>query len=85
MSMTEAMAKRKSKCNAALELLSDGRWHSARELTECSGWRYSARLHDLKKQGYVIERQTLDHQLYHYRLVPQGDLFSLASAAQEGK
>ena len=63
-------AKRASKRDALLALLSDGRWHSARELTEVAGWRYSARLHELREEGYRIERQTLDHQLFHYRLLP---------------
>ena len=69
-SLKEAMTKRLSKRDALLALLSDGRWHSARELTEVAGWRYSARLHELREDGYKIERQTLDHQLFHYRLLP---------------
>ena len=70
--LREAIGKRLSKRDALLALLSDGQWHSALECQRPSvgGSRYSARMGELKDLGYRIERQTLDHQLFHYRLLP---------------
>lgn len=39
-----------------VSLLSDGRWHSTHELILIA-WRYSARLHDLRKLGYIFEKK----------------------------
>lgn len=35
-------------CSRLRALLSDGAWHSMRELQEVAGWRYGGRLHELK-------------------------------------
>ena len=78
-----AFAKRASKRDAVLDLLSDGKWHSARELTEVGGWRYSARLHEAKKQGYVIERGTLDHQFFYFRMAGGGVAMKCSTCQHE--
>jgi hypothetical protein len=54
-------------CEKILELLSDTKWHSFNELNHIC-YRYSARLHDLKKQGYLHENKTINGVSY-YKLV----------------
>lgn len=59
----------KSQKGAILELLSDGRWHKMFELHGIC-WRYSARLHDLRKDGHAIESQRIDG-VWCFRLAPE--------------
>lgn len=48
--------KRKSKREALLDLLSDGRQHHMSELIRVGGYRYGGRLHELRHDfGYDIE------------------------------
>jgi biotin operon repressor len=59
--------------NKLLELLKDNNWHSNIEIfNELRIWRVSARIYDLKKDGYNIETRsnTQDEKqyLYFYRL-----------------
>ena len=65
-----AFAKRKTHRDALLDLLSDGAWHTMTELAEVSGYRYSARIFELRKKGHRIEKQTLGADVYWYRLLP---------------
>ncbi|MCK9461448.1 MAG: hypothetical protein M0R80_17595 [Proteobacteria bacterium] len=39
-----------------IKLLSDGEWHNATELHRIC-WRYSARMWDLKRDGYEFEKR----------------------------
>ena len=48
-----------------LRLLSDGAWHHFEELQRI-GWRYSARLHDLKNDGFDHEIKK-DGRVVYYR------------------
>jgi hypothetical protein len=58
------------KARALLRLLSDGRWHRQDELAEVAGFRYGARLWDLKQAGHRIEKVALEAREYRYRLLP---------------
>lgn len=39
--------------------LADMRWHSWRELKEVGGSRFGARLLELKREGYIIDRESI--------------------------
>jgi len=41
-----------------LNILKDGRWHSAKELHDKVGWRFGARLYDLRQEGFSFEKDT---------------------------
>lgn len=75
MSAAPDFTKRKSHRDALLDLLSDGKWHKMDELAEVAGYRYSARIHELRKKGAKIEKQTLGGDVYWYRLTPKEYLF----------
>ena len=48
--------KKKSQKELILELLQEGGWVSATSLVEhAHSYRYSARIKDLREEGYVIE------------------------------
>ncbi len=47
------------KRDALLNTLSDGQWHPWWELEVVGGNRYGARLHDLERRGYRIERHAI--------------------------
>jgi len=53
-----------------LALLTDRRYHSARELARAGGFRYGARIKELRNDGYTfaIKRSERDPQLFLYRL-----------------
>lgn len=61
--MNETQTKR------MLHLMSDGAWHSADELVDKIGHRFSAPMHVLRKQGYVFDRRRTHGQKHEYRLV----------------
>ena len=42
-----------------LKLLADHDWHSFRELNQIA-YRYSARIHELRQQGYAFEIRSLN-------------------------
>lgn len=50
-----------------LELLLDGEWHTNLELSKITH-RFSARLYDLRREGWIIERIHLDRGIWAYRL-----------------
>lgn len=60
--------KNKPKREQLLKLLSDLRWHPHYELRNRGGIRYSARLLELKRLGYLIEDRRLSEQGKEYRL-----------------
>lgn len=47
-------------CDKLFALLSDGSWHHMREVQEAGGWRYGARLHELRKNGRM-DHETVEH------------------------
>lgn len=53
-----------------LDLLSDLEWHSWSELKDVGGVRYSARIHELRRQGYEIKVSPIEGTTGNrYRLV----------------
>lgn len=46
-------------------------WVPSTVLLELAGWRYSARLYDLKKQGFEHESEQLEEGVWIYRLKPE--------------
>jgi hypothetical protein len=53
-----------------IALLRDRRYHSSRELMKAGGYRFSARLNELKNQGFAfsLKRDGRDQNLFWYRL-----------------
>lgn len=41
-----------------MALLSAGGWISGNALADAVGWRYSARIYELRAEGYTIERRS---------------------------
>ena len=54
---------------ALLALLSDGRPHHMREAQAHGGWRYGARILELRREGHVIETRQLARGEFQYQLV----------------
>jgi hypothetical protein len=52
-----------------LQLMSDGAWHSTKELVEKVSHRFSATKHVLSKRGYKFEKRRVEDQQHEYRLV----------------
>lgn len=63
----ETLPKRLTQRQGLIFLLRDGKWHGVKELRAAAGWRYSARLHELKQAGYVIERRHVIADFYEWR------------------
>ena len=53
---------------AMLDLLSDKKWHSNRELLETAGFAYNARKAELRKDGWIIKPRRVKAGLFEYRL-----------------
>jgi hypothetical protein len=58
-------------------LLGDGRWHSADELRQVAGWRYGARLYELRRgedgrPPLVIDVRCESGGLYEYQCTGVG-------------
>lgn len=51
-----------------LQLLKDGQWHTNRELKQISH-RFSARIKELRDEGWQIEREYWGEGVWAYRLV----------------
>lgn len=68
--MTTA-TKPETKEQAILRVLSGGEWTHMRQLNAIA-FRYGGRLHDLRKQGYVIETRKIGRGEFVYRLVTEG-------------
>ena len=60
--------KRVSHKQALLTLLSDGRWHTMRQMQEAGGYRYGGRLHELRKAGHKIDTRNVFGDVFEYRL-----------------
>lgn len=61
--------KRLTHKEALLALLSDYQTHDMAECLRVGGYRYGARLHELRRQGYVIETISEGDDVFSYRLV----------------
>jgi bifunctional DNA-binding transcriptional regulator/antitoxin component of YhaV-PrlF toxin-antitoxin module len=69
--MTSAIPAAAPTKRAALrQLLSDGAWHHMSELRKAGGWRYGARLKEIRDEDRVevLKRQYGDNE-FEYRLV----------------
>ena len=55
-----------------LDLLSDEEWHTWKECRGAGGMRYSARLLELKRQGWTIESRGSDSEGKDYRITGEG-------------
>lgn len=64
-------AKAPTRRDALRALLADGLWHSMAELRTVAGWRYGARLLELRKAGLTVEKRTVggDSSCWEYRAV----------------
>ena len=59
----------KGKREALRRLLSDFAWHHMAELQKAAGYRYGARLHELKKEGVRYEVERRGENLFFYRMM----------------
>lgn len=60
-----------TKCDALLELLSDGRAHDQHEVLRAAGYRYTGRIMDLRKRGHNIESIHVEGSKWLFRLLPR--------------
>lgn len=64
--------RRKTNREALADLLADGQWHTNSELHEVAGFRYGARLLELRQAGHVIHAQDIARGRWRWRLDPAG-------------
>ena len=62
--------KRLTHKEALLQLLSDYKKHTMRECQNAGGWRYGGRLHELRREGYIIDTIREGTDVYSYQMVP---------------
>lgn len=57
-----------------------GSWVSGNELAEAVGWRYSARLYELRAEGFTIERRSSRNgsAVDDYRIVEPAEQLRIA-------
>lgn len=63
----KGLARRESHKARLRRLLSDGRWHSMVECQQAGGWRYGGRIHELRKEGLVIDTRQDAEGVFSYR------------------
>ncbi|MGI0488784.1 type VII toxin-antitoxin system MntA family adenylyltransferase antitoxin [Pantanalinema rosaneae CENA516] len=54
-----------------ISLLSDGKWHSSRELAEKVSWRFGHAVYEARKQGYQVEKHQTNNCSEYRILNPQ--------------
>ena len=69
----EDVPRLSAKSQALLTLLGDLRWHVNSELQAAGGFRYSARLEELKKAGHPWKKEHVVGGLWRYRLLDRGE------------
>ena len=63
-----------AQCQRVYNLMCDGAWRS---LSDIAAWTddpeasVSARLRDLRRHGFIVERRYVERGLWHYRLLEQ--------------
>mgnify|MGYP001608513202 CR=1 FL=1 len=75
-----ASERKETKWAKLLRLMDKGQWVSMREMAATAGYRYGARLDDLKKQGWDHEIQVRagDERFYRlFRRAPAGMQLSM--------
>lgn len=60
---------RKTKCDALLDLLADGRAHDQHEVLRAAGYRYTGRVKDLRDRGHNIESIHVRGSVWMFRLI----------------
>lgn len=70
--------KQKAVLRQLASVVTPGHWVCATNLEQAAGWRFGARIYELRKMGYPIERRPCEHahhrtQMFQYRL-PGRDL-----------
>lgn len=65
----DPQARRLTHREQLLFLLRDGQWHGMREMLTAGSVRYSARVLELRADGYRIEKRPLFGGVYEYRWV----------------
>lgn len=58
-----------TKKEAILDVLKDRVWHSNREIMEAGGFCYTARISELRNDGYIIEAKYVKDGKYAYKLM----------------
>ena len=69
---TDFSIEKKPARERLLDLLWDKQWHTWAECRGVGGMRYSARMLELKRQGWVINSRGSDSEGKDYRLVGRG-------------
>jgi hypothetical protein len=70
----------KPTCKAVLDRLksADGGWVPGNALADAAGWRFSARIYELRQMGHVIERRSDPRSAVdQYRLVVPDEQLTL--------
>jgi biotin operon repressor len=64
-------------------VMADGQWISGNELARAVGWRYGARVYELRQLGYTIERRSAPNgsPVDEYRIVPLAEQQSMDLSA----
>ncbi len=60
---------KKTKLDKLIEVLRDGRWHSADELAAKVTFRFSDTIFKGRQKGYCIEKRQVGRSQFEYRLV----------------
>lgn len=58
----------KSNTVRLIELMSDNKFHSSKELNRIVGWNFKDKLFQLRQKGCIIERQLID-ELFEWKLL----------------
>ena len=66
---TATREKRTSNKDSLLALLSDGREHHQRECLQVAGFRYGARVFELRREGYIIDTVRIGTDAFAYRML----------------
>ncbi|MGQ9873548.1 hypothetical protein [Leptodesmis sp.] len=57
-----------------MQVLSDGNWHSTKELVQEVGHRFPATIYRAKQKGDRIEKHRVDRNQFEYRLLVAGKI-----------
>lgn len=66
----EEHTRRVSNREALVGLLADGQWHTNSELHAVAGFRYGARIYELRQAGHVVHAQDIARGRWQWRLDP---------------
>ena len=63
-----------TKKEAILFVLKDRKWHDNREVMEVGGFCYTARISNLRADGYIIECRHVKDGKFEYRLAGRKEI-----------